>query len=321
MYIDVFNGDADGICALIQLRLAQPITAQLVTGVKRDINLLERVIASEGDVVTVLDISLQKNRPSLMRILDEGAQVFYIDHHQAGVIPKHSSLTTLINTDANICTSLLVDNYLQKRFSAWAVTAAFGDNLKSSAIRCAHDLHLTNKQLQQLESLGICLNYNSYGRVVSDLHVAPDQLYKCLSPYRSPLDFIADNGDLFYKLQLSYQNDLRKVEQMKVYFVNNDVELYILPDTAWARRVSGVWANELANRNPKKAHAILSENGAGGYQVSVRAPLNNKIGADELCGLFLGGGGRKAAAGIDQLDKFQLEIFINAFIEKYRQHA
>jgi len=37
-YIDVFNGDADGICALHQLRLAEPVESTLVTGVKRDIN-------------------------------------------------------------------------------------------------------------------------------------------------------------------------------------------------------------------------------------------------------------------------------------------
>ena len=35
MHIDVFNGDADGICALIQLRLVSPMAAHLVTGVKR----------------------------------------------------------------------------------------------------------------------------------------------------------------------------------------------------------------------------------------------------------------------------------------------
>ena len=33
---DVFNGDADGICALIQLRLAEPADTTLITGVKRD---------------------------------------------------------------------------------------------------------------------------------------------------------------------------------------------------------------------------------------------------------------------------------------------
>ena len=34
---DVFNGDADGICALVQLRQAEPRDTTLVTGVKRNI--------------------------------------------------------------------------------------------------------------------------------------------------------------------------------------------------------------------------------------------------------------------------------------------
>ena len=32
-FIDVFNGDADGLCALIQLRLASPQDSELVSGV------------------------------------------------------------------------------------------------------------------------------------------------------------------------------------------------------------------------------------------------------------------------------------------------
>ena len=51
--IDVFNGDADGICALHQLRLAEPAETVLVTGPKRDIALVERVAAQPGDEVTV----------------------------------------------------------------------------------------------------------------------------------------------------------------------------------------------------------------------------------------------------------------------------
>ena len=42
MNYDIFNGDADGIIALLQLRLADPIGAELVTGVKRDIKLVEK---------------------------------------------------------------------------------------------------------------------------------------------------------------------------------------------------------------------------------------------------------------------------------------
>ena len=101
-YIDVFNGDADGICALHQLRLANPVDSLLVTGVKRDISLLKQVKAVAGDQITVLDISLYKNRDDLVRVLEAGASVIYFDHHFAGDIPKHDALETYINTDANV---------------------------------------------------------------------------------------------------------------------------------------------------------------------------------------------------------------------------
>lgn len=94
---DIFNGDADGICALLQLRLAEPRDAQLVTGVKRDINLLSQVQAEQGDRLTVLDISLDKNRDDLRRVLKAGAEVFYVDHHFAGEVPASASLKSMIN--------------------------------------------------------------------------------------------------------------------------------------------------------------------------------------------------------------------------------
>ena len=59
--IDVFNGDADGICALHQLRLHAPCPqARLVTGVKRDIALLARLKEVRESRITVLDISLDR---------------------------------------------------------------------------------------------------------------------------------------------------------------------------------------------------------------------------------------------------------------------
>ena len=82
-----FNGDADGLCALQQLRLDDPRDATLVTGVKRDIGLLRRVHATAGDDVTVLDISLDANRADLNRLLDACAAVRYFDHHYAGELP------------------------------------------------------------------------------------------------------------------------------------------------------------------------------------------------------------------------------------------
>ena len=42
--------------------------------------------------------------------------------------------------------------------------------------------------------------------------------------------------------------------------------------------------------------AVLTAKDNGNYLVSVREPLSNKTGADELCMRFPTGGGRKAAA-------------------------
>ena len=72
---DIFNGDADGLCALHQLRLDAPRAAELVTGVKRDIALLERVDAQRGDELTVLDVSMKANAQALARALERGARV------------------------------------------------------------------------------------------------------------------------------------------------------------------------------------------------------------------------------------------------------
>lgn len=318
MQIDVFNGDADGICALVQLRLAEPTDSMLITGVKRDIELLQQVQARAGDSITVLDISLAKNRSALDRVLQQGAAVFYVDHHQAGDIPEHQNLRTLIDTDANTCTSLLVNQYLNGKFAQWAVTAAFGDNLLPSAEKLAQDLDLSALQTQQLNDLGVCINYNGYGSQLSDLHFAPDALYRELAPYASPFDFMRDNRLTYEKLLSAYRDDMSLAQAIKADYETEQVALFVLPDEPWARRVSGVFGNELANLHPKRAHAVFSVTEKNDYQVSVRAPLSNKTGADELCSKFATGGGRKSAAGINHLPFEQLSVFITAFDEQYR---
>ncbi len=317
MNIDAFNGDADGICALIQLRQVFPVDATLVTGVKRDIELLSRVSAQAGDHLTVLDISLDKNRSALLNLLDNQVEVFYADHHFAGEIPLHQGLTSIINTDANLCTSLLINEYIQQKSLGWAVTGAFGDNLVNSALLAAKPLSLSESQLQQLQQLGICINYNAYGETVDDLYIAPDVLYRQLLAYRTPMDFIAGQNAVYRQLLAAYADDMSEAENMNAEYRTGQIAVFILPDEKWARRVSGVWSNELANRNPDRAHAVLSHNQRGGYQVSVRAPLNNKIGADLLCRGFPEGGGRQAAAGINHLEKHRLREFIEAFRLQY----
>ena len=124
MNYDLFNGDADGICALLQLRLAQPLEARLVTGVKRDINLLSRIEPAAGDRITVLDVSMDKNKEALDKALEAGAEVFYVDHHFPGDIPQHAGLTAIINEAADVCTAALVNGHLGGAHLDWAVTGS-----------------------------------------------------------------------------------------------------------------------------------------------------------------------------------------------------
>jgi nanoRNase/pAp phosphatase (c-di-AMP/oligoRNAs hydrolase) len=313
MHFDIFNGDADGICALIQLRLDQPRDAKLVTGVKRDIALLEKVEAREGDSLTVLDISLQKNQRKVYEFLAHGVEIFYVDHHQPGDIPAHPKLTALIDTSNDVCTSLLVNQHLQGKFPLWAVTAAFGDNLQQSAEKLASTLSINTGDLERLKNLGVYVNYNGYGASVEDLHFSPDQLYREMAAFSSPLDFMVSNKAAFEKLESGYRQDMSVALNTKPVFTNDRVAVFLLPDEAWARRVSGVYSNDLANLNPDLAHAVLTINDEGGYLVSVRAPLSNKSGADEFCSGFPTGGGRKSAAGINHLQQDQLETFIQKF--------
>ena len=314
-YIDVFNGDADGLCALQQIRLDNPQESLLITGPKRDISLLKRVTASAGDQITVLDISLDKNRDALMALLESGVGVRYFDHHFAGEVPKHALLETHIDTSPQICTSLLVNQYLQERFCAWAVTGAFGDNFHAQARQAAQPLSLAPVQLDALCELGTLLNYNGYGEG-DEIFFRPEELFRKLHPYADPFAFIAEEK-AFLILREGYRNDMAMMADVQPELSEEHIAVYILPDVPWARRASGVFANDLVGRHPSRAHAILTRLPGGGFQVSVRAPQNNLTGADALCRAFATGGGRKAAAGINQLPESALGQFIDAFRNTY----
>jgi len=313
---DVFNGDADGICALHQLRLADPAESELVTGPKRDISLLKRVNAQAGDRVTVLDIALSKNRDALDRLLAAGAQVRYFDHHHPGDIPAHPNFEPHIDTDANVCTSLLVNQYLQGRQLAWAVTAAYGDNLADAARRAAAPLNLSADRLVQLQSLGECLNYNGYGDTLGDLFFDPADLYRQLRPFADPFAFIAESP-AYQTLKAGYREDMARAVAVDATEARDAGRIYMLPAEKWARRISGVFGNQLAVESPAQAHAVLTAKPEGGYLVSVRSPLVARSGADELCSQFDSGGGRKGAAGINHLPESELGRFIALFFKTF----
>jgi len=312
-YIDVFNGDADGICALVQLRLAEPRLSQLVTGSKRDINLLAGVNATPDTQITVLDISYEKNARDVARLLEQGAHIDYIDHHQTGELIQHHNLTTHIDLDANVCTSLIVDKRLKGQYRAWAISAAFGDNLCAIAMKLGVESGFTDTELDSMKELGTLLNYNSYGAYIDDLFFHPAKLFEKLRPFATPFDFLAHDPETYHVLAEGYEYDMELANKAPVLHETKYTTMIQLPNEAWARRVGGVFSNDLVNNYPNRAYAILTKNNDGSFLVSVRAPLNRKYGADELVSQFPTGGGRKAAAGVNSLPADMLEQFIMAF--------
>ncbi len=314
-YYDIFNGDADGICALHQLRLAEPREATLVTGVKRDIRLLDQVVQVRGAELTVLDISLDSNRTALLQLL-ESCRVFYVDHHYAGDLPHSPNLIAHLDPSPEICTSLMVDGLLGGRFRGWGVAAAFGDNLHASARKTAATMGLAEPQVERLRELGELLNYNGYGQKVADLHVPPQALYAAVKPYADPLAFY-EEAEILALLRQGFADDLRRANAVTALRETSMGRIFVFPAEKWASRIAGIFSNEKARERPDTAHALLVDNGDTTFMVSVRAPLVRRAGADTLCRAFPTGGGRAAAAGINALPGVQVEDFCRKFFEVF----
>ena len=313
---DVFNGDADGICALQQLRLQYPRQAERVSGLKRDIDLLQRVDARAGDEITVLDVSLDKNREALVDSLAKGARVFYADHHYHGDIPNSELLDCHIDIAADTCTSLIISKLLNNTQGRWAVVGAYGDNFDQPAHELGTSLGLSANDLADLQQLGICLNYNGYGFELEDLLFHPVDLFALVHPFANPIDFIEDEP-AYADLLAQYQDDMSRAQNARADTESTAGAVYQLPNEGWARRIVGVMGNDLAKQFPDRAHALLVDMGDGHHRVSVRAPYNRKDGADELCRQFPSGGGRKAAAGINALAQNSLAQFIDKFNNQF----
>ncbi|MEY8216328.1 MAG: DHH family phosphoesterase, partial [Colwellia sp.] len=154
------------------------------------------------------------------------------------------------------------------------------------------------------------------GASLDDLFYHPADLYRIASQYESPFDFIESEADVFSKLKIGYEQDMEKALAVKAFQESEKAAMFILPNVKWARRISGVLGNELANLFPDRAHAILTArteliDSEVTFQVSIRAPKNNAVGADEVAAKF-GGGGRKGAAGVDSL---RLDCVEQLFLE------
>lgn len=313
MHYDIFNGDADGIFALHQYRLSYPQPdAKRITGVKRDIALLNQVEDVKNCELTVFDVSLDSNRAPLNTILDAENSVLYFDHHFAGKIPDVLALTTHINPSAETCTSLIVNEYLKQAHPLWAVCGAYGDNLNKSAKKIETALGLSEPEGRALMELGELFNYNGYGADLSDLHFAPAELSLAIQPFENPFDFIKNSPQL-KQLRDGHREDMALAMGQKPLTLAGKNRVYTFPDKRWARRVSGVFSNLKAREQQHSAHAIITENNDQTLRISVRAPLADKRNADTLCKSFPTGGGRAAAAGINALPAELLDTFLESF--------
>ncbi|RTE86048.1 MULTISPECIES: DHH family phosphoesterase [Gammaproteobacteria] len=322
-YIDVFNGDADGICSLLQLRKVNPVPRDqqtLITGVKRDNALIKQISPelAKGSTVHALDISFDKNTGALKAILDDVDTLFYCDHHRANTLFEHERMMSIIDPAPTQCTGLLMSHHLGGMEHLWAITAAFGDSLDAVAYREADEFGLNRENTEQLKELGVLLNYNGYGATLEDLHYAPADLYELLYAYDSPFDVINDSDSPFAKLKAGFAADMVLADSATTLSSSPELIAVQLEQEAWSRRISGTLGNQLAHEKPNRAVVILTPNADGKtYTVSLRAPKNNLQGAGEICARYPSGGGRAGAAGINALESDLVESFLHSVVEYY----
>ena len=293
-----YNGDADGICSMVQWALEHGLDGELVTGVKRDIELLDRVKATKGDELIAMDISLARNHSLAKELIGKGVKITWIDHHLAG--EEIPGLISHIDTSKEVCTAIIVDGLLDGKHRGWAIAAAYGDGLHESANRLAQGFD------EKLAELGELLNYNSYGSLVNDLHFHPNDLFAACLNSITPENFM--QSEEFSKLQSGFAADIAKAESLS----HREGQLVRLPCEPWARRVVGVFAHRLKEASPDHPHVIALDRGDGSWQISIRA--NEGVG--EFCQRF-GGGGRATAGGIDVLSEDDMAALMSAVYARW----
>lgn len=277
-----YNGDADGICSMVQWGLVHGVDGNRVTGVKRDIELLDRINPSKGDEVIVMDISMARNHSMAQKFAQNGANITWFDHHLAG--ENIESISAHIDTSDNVCTARIVEQHLGVE-SSWAQVALHGDGLSK------------HSSIPEYRELGELLNYNGYGADLTDLHFHPDDLMMLCLESKTPEQFMLSTA--FVKLKEGFDSDMSNADSI----VEKD-GFFLLPNEAWARRVVGVMAHRI-NEKGTGPHVIAIDKGST-FQVSIRG----KNGIGELCAMF-GGGGRATAGGIDNLPKAEITALMN----------
>ncbi len=291
-----------------------------VTGLKRQIVLLEHIPPLETASIHVFDISLDANREALSKLLDNPRfRISWFDHHEAGQIPTYPNLKTTIVNAKGTCTALLVHASLPGSDPRWAAIAAFGDNVPEAAEALLKPLNISDSEIAELREAGELLNYNAYGETEADVLFPPLEIAQRLSSFRDPIEFIR-NGGIIPELRAQFQEDEARAKGLAPFEQRVGAVVYRLPRKPWARRLGATLANRLSLQNPECAVTVLHPLNDGAYQVSIRAPRQRNQEIPPASGLaleFPTGGGRVLAAGINHLPEARLSEFISKFFERY----
>ncbi len=160
------------------------------------------------------------------------------------------------------------------------MAAAYGDNLHAPAHAAAQAIGLSEADEALLREFGELVNYNAYGETEAEnVRLPPAALFaRCRRLCRPRANCIAAEPALLARLRACFESDMAHAHALAPTTLHEapcGVAAMSLPDAPWARRVNGVFANELARARPERAHAVLVagvKEGAPGYMVSVRAP-------------------------------------------------
>lgn len=310
----VFNGDADGLCAqhILFLELGAPVLR--VTGLKRDIELLDRVPLLPGVHVHALDISLKRNLGALPRLLGQGnMHVTWYDHHEPGEPGRHPRLSLRVNQAPETCTAAIVDAAFGRRHPLWAAMAAFGDGMPATGSGLASAGGASAHEAQALRRAGVLLNYNAYGEQPGDQLIPAADLALRMETYDSALDFCWD-ASVFAPLAGQFEADRDAFQALTALVDLPGAKAYVVPEAPFARRYAATWANERAEERPGEALAVLNALPGGAYRISLRAPRGaGRVPPASGLAAEFGGGGRNLAAGIDALPAADLERFAMRF--------
>ena len=310
--IDVFHGDADGLCAIQQFRLSEPLgDRQVVTGKRSQHALLAGIGAATDCGVVMLDLPLDINHATLQQLLAQGCQVRCFDHHVATKSLEHDNLTLHLDSSAEVCTSILVNRHLGGAYAEWAAVGAFGDNMFSAAQQLLQESELSQHEVEQLVHLAELLNYNAYGDMLNANHVTAAEMHEQMLAHEHPLDFLHDNRHL-KRISTAMEEDLERQQTRNPSEKYSDGMVYMLPSREFIRRSYVVWVSRLMRKHPDIAFLIAIENHDGSLDISIRSPLNAAKGAWELAKAF-GGGGREGAAGINGLPAGRVKAFLQTF--------